>query len=281
MKKIFFPVVAFAMLLTFSCSKNAELPTENSEMIQEDAFMEQTSAETDGILGEMTQFIGFSLNAPEVPTKGSFWGERFLTGNVTITIRDSSSVKIITVDFGTTGNVGIDGKTRTGKLIAYISSSGRLFSEQVLRYLDYKVNGFLYNGRMTKTITRQVDANSQVAVIAENIKVTFPDGVVFNQRVSNMTRTYIFGEPFVLDDNFIDTFGTITITNSKRGTQSKQILESTPLVYKVVPGEIVKGIATTTFSDGKVNVIDYGDGTVDNKATVSNGTRTWTILLKK
>ena len=280
MKKFFFPIVAFAMLLTFSCSKNAELPIENSEMIQEDAFMEQTSAETDGILGEMAQFIGFSLNAPEVPTKGYFWGERFLTGSVTITMRDSSSVKIITVDFGTTGNVGIDGKTRTGKLVAYISGS-RLNNEQVLKYLDYKVNGFLYNGRMTKTITRQVDANSQVAVIAENIKVTFPDGVVFNQRVSNMTRTYKFGEPLVLDDNFINTFGTITITNSKRGTQSKQILESTPLVYKVVPGEIVKGIATTTFSDGKVVVIDYGDGTVDNKATVSNGTRTWTILLKK
>lgn len=43
----------------------------------------------------------------------------------------------------------------------------------------------------------------------------------------------------------------------------------------------MQGKATMTYSTGKVITIDYGDGTADNTATLSDGTKTWTITLKK
>jgi len=273
MKRLLFFVTAVILISASSCTKSDQL-SENNDLIIHDAFLEQISAESDGILGEIMQLTSFS------PVTKAFWGEQFLTGTVTISMRDSSSIRIVTVDFGT-GNKGIDGKTRSGVLVAYIYANTKLNTDQKLKYQNFKVDGYLYNGQMTKNITRQVDSNSQQAVITEDFKVTFPDGIKFNQRVASMTRLYKFGDPKTLDDNTIQTFGTITLTNEKSATQTKKIAEATPLLFKAVPGEIVKGIATTTFGDGKVITIDYGDGTADNKATVSNGTKTWTITLKK
>ena len=275
MKRILFMIAVIAVFAFSSCAKTDGPQAENNDLAIQDAFLEQISAESDGMLDEIIQ-----LNAAGIVTK-SFWGARFLTGSVTITTRDSSSIRIITVDFGTTGNVGVDGKTRTGKLIAYFTRIQNLNAEQKLKYLDYKVDGYLFNGQMIKNITRQIDSNSQLAVISENIKVSFPDGEKSNQRVSNMTRLYKFGVPTTLEDNYIHTFGTISITNAKGLTQSKVILETNPLIFKVIPGEIIKGIVTNSYSDGRTIVINYGDGTIDNTATATNGTKTWSIKLKK
>lgn len=275
MKRILFLMAIMAVFAFSSCTKSVDPLTQKNDLAIQDSFLEQISAESDGMLTEI-----LSYNAANVATKAT-WGERFLTGSVVITTRDSSSIRIVTVDFGTTGNVGVDGKNRTGKLVAYFTKIQSLNTEQKLKFLDYKVDGYLHNGQVIKNITKQIDSNSQLAVISENFKVVFPDGVKSNQRVSSMTRLYKFGAAGTQNDNYIYTFGTITLTNEKGISQNKVIPEATKLVFKVVPGEIVQGIATTTFSDGKKRIIDYGDGTVDNKATVSDGTKTWTIKLRK
>jgi hypothetical protein len=276
MKRVLFLMITMAVFAFSSCTKSVESLSENDDMAIKDAFLEQISSESDGIL---TEIIAFNT-ASAVATK-AMWGERFLTGSVVITIRDSSSIRIITVDFGTIGNVGVDGKSRKGKLVAYITKTQSTNTEQKLKFLDYSVDGYLHNGQVIRNITRQIDSNSQQAVISENFKVVFPDGVKSNQRVSNMTRLYKFGVAGTQGDNYIHTFGTITLTNEKGVSQTKVIPEANKLIFKVDPGEIIKGIATTTFSDGKKRIIDYGDGTLDNKATVSDGTKTWTIKLKK
>jgi hypothetical protein len=89
------------------------------------------------------------------------------------------------------------------------------------------------------------------------------------------------GEAGTLEDNFIKTFGTISITNELGAVYTKTIAETTPLMFKVIPGEIVSGIAKITQRNGRNISMDYGDGTVDNTATLTDGTKTWTIQLRR
>ena len=96
-----------------------------------------------------------------------------------------------------------------------------------------------------------------------------------------MTRVIINGEAATLEDNFVKTFGTISVTNEQGAVYTKTIAEATPLMFKVIPGEIVSGIAKITQRNGRNITADYGDGTVDNTATLTDGTKTWTIQLRK
>ena len=278
MKKTILSAIAIIAICFASCSKSDTLPEQqavlDNEVLAQEASVELMSAESDGILDEI-----FNLNIINAPTKG-VWGGRLLTGNVEITMRDSASIKIITVDFGD-GNTGKDGKVRSGKLISYFTFKDGKYMEQKMKYVNYKVNGYLHEGYMQKSITREVDTRTQIAIVKEDIKITFPDGTKSNHRIADMTRTYKHGDLNTNTDNIIETYGTVSFTNIKNVTSSKVIKETEKLIYKVVPGEIVQGKATMTYSTGKVITIDYGDGTADNTATLSDGTKTWTITLKK
>lgn len=275
MKKFIFSVAALALLILSSCTKEEMVTDNKDELLKQDSFVEVTSASTDAIFAEILR-----MNASYPATK-AIWGEKYLTGTVTITIRDSSGVRIFLVDFGNAGNTGPDGKVRKGKLAAYIVNNGKTGSEQKIKYIDFVEDGYLFNGWVGRTITRDVDANTQQAVITEDFKVTIPDGTKFTKRVSSLNRLIKGGVATTKDDDTIETYGTTTITNEKNETRTRTVEATTPLIFKVSASEIVKGVAKTTFADGKYVSIDYGDGTVDNTATATNGTKTWTITLKK
>ncbi|MDP3451328.1 MAG: hypothetical protein Q8R90_00110 [Bacteroidales bacterium] len=274
MKKSIFLIAAFAILILSSCTKEEQVFGNKDEMLKQDSYIEVTSASTDAILGEILR-----MNASYPATK-AIWGERFLTGTVTITIRDSSGVRIFLVDFGT-GNTGPDGKVRKGKLAAYIVNNGKTGSEQKIKYIDFVEDGYMFSGWVGRTITRDIDAKTQQALITEDFKVTIPDGTKFTKRVATLNRLIKMGDLATKDDDIIECYGTITVTNEKNESRTRVIDAATPLIFNVSASEIVKGIAKTTFPDGKTLTIDYGDGTVDNTATVSDGTKTWTITLKK
>ena len=146
MKKFIFSVAAFTLLILSSCTKE-ELVSENKdEMLKQDSFIEVTSASTDAILAEILK-----MNASYPATK-AIWGEKYLTGTVTITIRDSSGVRIFLVDFGAAGNTGPDGKLRKGQLAAYIVNNGKTGSEQKVKYIDFVEDGYLFNQSPEKLV---------------------------------------------------------------------------------------------------------------------------------
>ncbi|PKP42702.1 MAG: hypothetical protein CVT93_03165 [Bacteroidetes bacterium HGW-Bacteroidetes-10] len=274
MKKLLF-LISFVLFFAVSCDKAETQFADDNDMMTQDAVIEQVSAESNGILDEI---ISFGMLG--VQTK-AIWGERFLSEGVILTVKDSASIRIVTVDFGTTGVKGADGKVRSGKLVGYFSVTDKTNFQQKLRYVGYKIDGYQYSGEVIRVITRQIDLHTQQAVITENVKVVFPDGVKFVTRVANMTRVIMHGEVGTLEDNFIKTFGTISITNELGAVYTKTIAETTPLMFKVIPGEIVSGIAKITQRNGRNISMDYGDGTVDNTATLTDGTKTWTIQLRR
>lgn len=278
MNKKLLLISLFTGLLFSSCTKELQIPKYDSDLINKEAQIDQMVVENDGMLDEISSKLSLILlGSPD--TKAVF-GQRFLTGNVIITIRDSSGVKIVTVDFGN-GETGTDGKIRSGKLIASFKRPTSGTTEYKLRYDKFKVDGYLFAGGHTRTITRQAQETSQTALVIEEVIITNPDGNSSVHRLSNMTRTYFFGTAGVLTDNTIESFGTVNVTNSQNESLTKTITESNKLLFKVVPGEIVKGVVTIVSTKKGTITIDYGDGTVDNKATVTKGTDTWTITLKK
>lgn len=274
MKALLF-FISFALILAVSCDKSETKLTDSNELITQDAVIEQVSAESNGILDEIISFGMFGVQTKAI------WGERFLSDGVTLSVRDSASIRIVTVDFGANGVKGADGKVRSGKLIGYFSSTDKINFQQKLRYIDYRIDGYQYSGELIRVITRQIDVQTQQAVITENIKVVFPDGVKFVTRVANMTRGIMNRETGTLEDNFVKTFGTVSITNEQGAVYTKTIAEATPLSFKVIPGEIVSGVAKITQRNGRNITVNYGDGNVDNTATLTDGTKTWTIQLRK
>ncbi len=277
MNKNLFALISFAGLLFMSCTKDIQIPADENDLLKDEALIDEMIVENDGMLDEISNKLIIISSAP-VDTK-AFIGQRFLTGNVIITIRDSSGVKIATVDFGT-GETGTDGKIRSGKLIASFQRPVAGTATYKLRYDNFKVNGYLFSGGHVRSITREIAETSQTAIVNEDVTITSPQGSSVH-RISNMTRVYFFGLPSTLADNTIESFGEMSVTNSQNKSLTKTISENNKLIYKVIPGEIVKGIVYI-ISSVKGNLsIDYGDGTVDNKATVSNGTESWTITLKK
>ena len=72
--------------------------------------------------------------------------------------------------------------------------------------------------------------------------------------------------------------GCSQFTNAKGIMLSKTVAEVTPLIYRVICRQIVKGIVIVTRADRNYT-IDFGDGTCDGIATVMDGTKNWTIKL--
>lgn len=72
MKKLLF-LISFALIFAVSCDK-AETPlAENSDLMTQDAVIEQVSAESNGILDEIISFGMFGAQTKAI------WGERFLS----------------------------------------------------------------------------------------------------------------------------------------------------------------------------------------------------------
>ncbi len=174
--------------------------------------------------------------------------------------------KTVTIDFGT--GCEVRGHLRKGKII--ITYSGKLHipgSKAVTTFDNYYLDSFKIEGKHTLENT---SSNNQ-----RSFTVTIEEGKVTNvnsgkwckwNSTRNITQIEGNGTPFwPLDDIF-------RITGSTRGECSdgkSWTAETTePLIKKFTCRWIVKGIIKITVNN-TTGELNYGDGTCDNKATVT------------
>jgi len=176
----------------------------------------------------------------------------------------------VVIDFGA-GCTGRDGRTRKGKII--IVYTGPLFvpgNSTTTTFDGYAVNDISVEGtHKISNVSTQSIKSFRVVVLAA--KLTKPSGD-FTQWNSEKTISQIegLGTPlFPLDDVFtLDGGANGSVKKGDRFFQwSTNIKE--PLVKKFVCRWIVKGIVVMRKSNTAVAELNYGNGTCDNKATLT------------
>jgi len=194
---------------------------------------------------------------------------------------DSIFPDTITVDFGT-GCTDDRGVTRSGKIISTITGRYRNAGTVITHTLEnYYRNGFHITG--TKTVTNNGLNNSgniYFTVTISNASITTDEGTIswtsdrVREWIAGSTTTGILGW---LDDVYLIT-GTASGTNAHGKTFSVAI--TSPLRVELSCRYIVSGTFEVTPENGDTRTVDFGDGSCDNKATLTWRNRTYNITLR-
>ncbi|MBI5916825.1 MAG: hypothetical protein HY842_15730 [Bacteroidetes bacterium] len=192
---------------------------------------------------------------------------------VTLDPADGSYPRIMTIDFGTDGCVGPDGRTRKGQIVVELTDT--ITNDGAVRtatFVDFYVDDAHLEGTRT-LINEGTDANGNRTFSRTVVggKITFPNGEVATWEANHVMTQVEGGNTAALIDNVWEITGGATGVTRNGKAFTTEIV--TPLVKKRACPWTVSGTKTLTV-DTKTVTIDYGNGICDRKATVTlpNGT---------
>jgi len=201
---------------------------------------------------------------------------------MTITVDHPDSTyfpKIITIDYGTTGYVDARNDTLQGKMIITISNKlWKSGATKTIKLVDFYVNGNNIKG--TKVITNNglnADKQPSMTDVVSDTIIRVDKSTIIRNATRTRTRISDNGTPKnTWDDEF-------SITGSSTGVNAKGVAYTVtitnPLIIYNNYKFFVQGTITTT-TQTRTATLDYGDGTKDNKATLTINGVTKNITLK-
>ena len=188
--------------------------------------------------------------------------------------------KKMSIDFGTTGFTDKRGNVLKGKI--YLTISNRMSiagSSRKVEYSNFFINDNAVKGSKTVTYNGETGGKPSWSIVAKDT-IVHVDGttVVWN---SERTRTRTDNNSTLVywDDTYSIT-GSSNGINAKGVAYSMQIDATKPLVIIGGWKYYVSG-AVTISTEKRSALIDYGDGTKDDKATITINGVTKTINLRK
>lgn len=260
-----------------------DFSSNDSENVQNEAVSDSYADDADDLSSVALSADEATLNG-KVSTNGrrvfkvNDPAKRMDCAEVSIELAADNSTTVpkgtITIDFGT-GCTDARGNVRKG--IIRIKYSGRRFlptSTVETTFDGYFINDVKMEGTRTVTnVSGSTETAPKYTIVLVGGKTTWPDGT-FATREVNRTREWIRLANALMDSWIIT--GNASGTNRKSRVYSMEITK--PLVFKRECSSnrkvsiAVEGTKELTI-DGKLIVIDYGDGTCDNKVTITiNGT---------
>lgn len=189
---------------------------------------------------------------------------------VSVTVDTSANPRTITIDFGTSNCLCLDGRMRRGKILATYTGQYRQTGTVVTISLDnYYVNEYKIGG--TKKITNQGLNNSGNLVYKVEVtgEVTRPGATAFSTWVSTRYREWKQGYSTPL--NILDDVYTIT-------GDASGILADGSNYSLTITSELVRKMNCQWFESGKIDLtetampkitLDYGSTGCDGNATVT------------
>jgi hypothetical protein len=240
-------------------------------------------------------FVGFADNSTVWSTKNAQSGktttfstegtEGVKTGSLSCaiyTISDSipdEYPKTLTLDFGT-GCTSADGIFRTGKLI-YVFT-GPIIAPQAtatVTFNNYTVNGYGIQGAYQITNNSSEQVGISLNTVVTNGIITYPNTTNYHY---SHNRTYIMtagsSTPFDISDDVYNITGNSSFSASDGSNIVWTI--TTPLVKAIACPYIKQGVVGFSYNQTLNGTIDFGDGTCDNKATISIGSFQEPITLR-
>ena len=259
-----------------SCQKDQ---TEPDPEVETTFKLSENQAVSESVNDDATViFFDASVNSGFYRVNGNAETSGILScASVTVTPQNSFP-KTIVIDFGS-GCVSPDGIGRSGKinitLSDYVHNPG---ATAVMTFENYHTAGYKVEGTITWTNTSTQNGISWTRQIT-NGKLTEPLSGYYwtHEGTKNVTQTAGANTPTNLLDDVYSITGSHTVTNPAGKTRTVTITEA--LEKKVTCHNVSKGKmkiqAQTHFA-----ILDYGDGTCDNIATITiDGVAPITIVL--
>jgi hypothetical protein len=278
-KSAYYYALGLACLMFPACQNNsADVLTDNSDLDTPataslvETQLDETMESLDLLVEEAIAKNASLLRSTEADSN------LYLSDCPVITIDTVATPHVMTIDFGTscTGN---DGKVRSGKIIVKATSFKVFPSVRQKTFDNFVVDGRKIEGTVTKSVKKELTNISRTATIKENIQMINLEKGDTLIRITDMTRQY---NKNVLSDKTDDqtlTWGSSIVTRPNGVILTKTIAESTPLVFQASCRHTVSGIASFENSKGRTWSIDYGDGSCDNKAILTENGKSKQITI--
>ncbi len=264
--------IGFLVILS-SCKKDKTSPETNFTIVSDDAYAEGTFDNVTSITDEAYYQSTNHLKSTE---------ERiFLSACATVTLDTTVFPRLLTIDFGDTNCLGNDGRYRRGKIL--VSFTGRYHSPGTIittTFDGYYVNDNQVEG--TKTVTNMGfnDRGNMHWNIAVNGIITLAgDGgsITWNSQRGREWIEGIVTRHNRWDDIYLIT-GTATGVRANGLSWTRTITH--PLRVELACRFIVSGTVSIQPEGRHERVLDFGNGTCDNLATVTVNGHTYTIHLR-
>jgi len=276
-KKLTTLMLSGLLLIGFSsCKKDkSELGTEietTFDLSGKQAISENLTEDANNLLNEVTETAGLTGAREPLISNGT-------TTCAAVSISGGAFPKTITLDFGTAGcSSGNSPIVRRGIITIVLSDSLRKpGTTATMTFNNYYVNNYKKEGTITWTNTSTPGTRSWRRVVT-NGRVTAPNGNIWQHTSDkSVTQTEGLSTPRnLLDDGFTIT-GNAQTTNPAGNTRTSTII--IPLHKKVICDHIDMG-SIQFQGPNHTALLDFGNGTCDNIATITinnNTPRTITL----
>lgn len=271
-------LVICTLLLSFSSCKNDENVTASAASLTATAGDEaQASTINDQILSEVNTHIGANAQLVKpVFAKNGIITPQVIVENTGTTA--TSVLKKITIDFGTSGFTGRHGNTLKGKIIVNVDLRLLVLgSSRTITYENFTINGISVTGSNKITFGGWTTAQHPFWAITGENTITLADGKTITWKAERRLEftsglTTLWGEGYILT-------GSASGINAEGKAYTMTIDTNNPLIGSTLYPYITKGSVSVTIGQS-TGVIDYGDGTQDNKATLTYSGVTYNFTIR-
>jgi hypothetical protein len=277
LKKIFALLPLTSVFFLTSCQKEENEPDPEFEttfkLSENQAVSESINDDATVVFFDASVSSGFYRVNGNAETSGAL-----SCASVSVNPQGSTFPKTIVIDFGN-GCTSADGISRKGKinitLTDYVHNPGAIGT---MTFENYYTAGYKVEGTITWTNTSTQNGISWTRQIT-NGKVTEPISGYYwtHEGPKNVTQTAGANTPTNLLDDVYSVTGNHTVTNPAGKTRTVTITEA--LEKKTTCHNVSKGKMKIQ-AQSHFAILDYGDGTCDNIATITiDGVAPITILL--
>lgn len=274
MKKISGISLAVIALGLFSCN-NEKVDTINmdEELSEKSAAITVAEVQVEAATAESTYEVEFFANAEETLTRWWKVGKKLQMSNKLryknhcpdVTVDGEDYPKTITLNYGDS-TVLRNGKVLSGVIEIYITAERKSKDyERSVSYKDFGMDSLLVNGTSTVLVDKVDDMFREVS---SNLIFVLADG-------TNITRTSVRTWQWIAgmdtEENQADDI--VTISGNAEAEMDGSVYKkeiSTPLKKTGDCKYIVEGVIVITLDGTIHSTMDYGNGTCDEFATMTN-----------
>lgn len=266
---------AFAVFMNISCKKINDLQDteETVDLSKKQSIADQFTDDAFNQMNDALESVGLVDGKKNTNITGR------ITTCAAVSVSGGSFPKTVTLDFGINGcTSGQNNVLRKGIITIVVSDTFRKpGSTAVMTFNNYYVNGYKKEGTITWLNTSTPGTRSWTRTYVNGV-ITAPDGRVWNHNsVRNISMVAGLSTPRDWSDDAYTITGTAQTVNPNG--VSRQSTIQTPL-HKAVSCDYIDQGSIFYQGNNHTLLLDFGNGTCDDQATVSvnNGTvRTITL----
>lgn len=280
MKKVS-AILVMVSAMFYACEKSADINEPGDKSISDVvAFEEEASIENidEAVDYEIEYFSGSNKSIKSIEENnttlksadGYPYGRRYRHNqcpDVTIESNNGDFPKTITLNYGDS-TVLENGRVLSGVVVIELSAKPKTEgATRLVSFETFKVDSVAITGEIS-TLFNVANDSARSVNFSRDITYTFPDGFYVNKE-GDKVKTWVSG----LDTAFDNEDDVILITGSSKSETSDGRERSKVIIDDLVKNGgcryIVQGTVEITKHDGRVGVLDYGNGDCDEFATLT------------